>query len=101
MSSKWIIAASILTAVVGAPRICAQEAGNAEAARRPNILLIISDDVGVDATADMYPHLIEDLTAQYGPKGLNHPNYRSIAGRPASTPVLAELARQGMVFTNV
>jgi arylsulfatase A-like enzyme len=68
---------------------------------RPNILFVISDDVGVDVTSGMYPDLIENLVEHYGPKGLNHPEYRRIAGTPASTPVLDELARQGMVFTNV
>jgi arylsulfatase A-like enzyme len=104
MRAKRIITAvSILTFFAGmsSPFAQAQNRGPTASVNRPNILLIISDDVGVDATANMYPRLIEDLTERYGPEGLNHPNYRSIAGRPASTPVLAELARQGMVFTNV
>jgi arylsulfatase A-like enzyme len=102
-AGRIITAVSILTFFTGmsSPFAQTQDRGPTASVNRPNILLIISDDVGVDATADMYPHLIEDLTERYGPKGLNHPNYRSIAGRPASTPVLAELARQGMVFTNV
>lgn len=70
-------------------------------ARRPNILFIISDDVGLDVSTGMYPGMVEQLVQQYGPEGLNHPEYQSIAGAPASTPVLAELARQGLVFTNV
>ena len=65
----------------------------------PNILLIIGDDIGIDATSNMYPGLIEDLTKRYGPSGHNHPKYREIAGRPASTPVLDTLARGGMRFT--
>jgi len=36
---------------------------------RPNILLIISDDIGLDATTEMYPGFIEDLVKQYGPSG--------------------------------
>ena len=77
-------------------------AQQSDAARRhPNILLIIGDDFGVDVTSDMYPGLIDGLVKQYGPEGLNHPHYRDIAGRPASTPVLDNFARQGMAFTNV
>ena len=67
--------------------------------RRPNILLIISDDVGFDVTTNMYPGLIDGLVKQYGPSGLNHPKYQEIAGRPASTPNLDALAKQGASFT--
>ena len=28
---------------------------------RPNILLIIGDDIGIDVTSDMYPGLIDSL----------------------------------------
>jgi arylsulfatase A-like enzyme len=69
--------------------------------QRPNILLIISDDFGVDVTSDMYPDLIDNLEKKYGPSGHNHPDYKSIIGLPASTPRLDKLAREGMVFTNV
>jgi arylsulfatase A-like enzyme len=79
----------------------AAEAQQADDANRPNILLVIADDVGLDVNTTMYPGLIDDLLAQYGPDGLNHPGYRSIEGRPASTPALDNLARQGMRFTNV
>jgi arylsulfatase A-like enzyme len=68
---------------------------------RPNILFIISDDVGLDVSTGMYPGMVEQLVEHYGPDGLNHPGYQSIAGAPASTPVLAEFARQGLVFSNV
>jgi arylsulfatase A-like enzyme len=68
-------------------------------AKRPNILLIISDDIGMDATSDMYPGLIDSLVKQYGPSGLNHPNYKMIQGRPASTPTLNTLAKAGMRFS--
>lgn len=71
----------------------------ARAAAPPNILLIIGDDIGIDATTDMYPGLIDAVVKQYGPQGRNHPDYKLIAGRPASTPVLNRLARQGMVFS--
>lgn len=68
---------------------------------RPNILFIISDDVGLDVSTSMYPGMVEQLVDHYGPEGRNHPAYQSIAGAPASTPVLAEFARQGLVFSNV
>ena len=71
-----------------------------EPAKRPNILLIISDDVGVDVTTDMYPGLVEALDKKYGPSGHNHPGYKAIRGLPASTPSLDKLAHQGMIFTN-
>tara|TARA_A100001391_G_scaffold7621_3_gene4848 strand:- start:45740 stop:47440 length:1701 start_codon:yes stop_codon:yes gene_type:complete len=66
----------------------------------PNVMLIILDDVGLDLTTGMYPGLIESLSRQYGPEGLDHPDYGKIAGHPASTPVLDSFATQGMVFTN-
>ena len=62
---------------------------------RPNILLIIGDDIGIDVTTDMYPGLIDSLIKQYGPSGHNHPNYQMIKGRPASTPTLNRLATGG------
>ena len=68
---------------------------------RPNILLIISDDIGLDATTEMYPGFIEDLVKQYGPSGHNHPDYKLIQGRPASTPNLNALAQSGMKFSQV
>jgi arylsulfatase A-like enzyme len=71
------------------------------AASPPNILLIISDDIGVDVMSRMYPGLTETLARQYGPSGLKHPGYLSIQGRPASIPNLERLARQGTVFSNV
>jgi len=81
----------------GAVILAAQNPGPS---RRPNILLIIGDDIGMDVTTDMYPGLIDALVKQYGPQGLNHPNYRAIQGHPASTPVLDQLASQGMSFSN-
>jgi arylsulfatase A-like enzyme len=67
---------------------------------RPNILLIISDDIGLDVSTDMYPGLVERIAAQYGPHGHAHPDAASIEGHPASTPNIAQLARAGMRFTN-
>jgi arylsulfatase A-like enzyme len=49
----------------------------------------------------MYPGLIDDLVDKYGPSGHNHPNFKKIDGRPASTPVLDRFAKQGMRFGNV
>jgi arylsulfatase A-like enzyme len=69
-------------------------------ARRPNILLIIADDIGIDVTTDMYPGLITDLLALYGPEGHDNPNYLNIDGNPASTPVLNGLAQEGMRFSS-
>jgi arylsulfatase A-like enzyme len=66
---------------------------------RPNILLIIGDDIGIDATTDMYPGMIDNLVKQYGPSGHNHPKYQDIKGRPASTPTLNSLAKSGMRFS--
>jgi arylsulfatase A-like enzyme len=68
--------------------------------QRPNILLIIADDIGQDLATGMYPGLIDRLTRQYGPQGHNNPNYAKIDGTPASTPVMDRFARQGMIFTD-
>jgi arylsulfatase A-like enzyme len=68
-------------------------------ATAPNILFVVMDDVGIDTSSQMHPGLIEKLTAQYGPQGHNHPLYRRIAGRAASTPTLNTLAQQGIAFT--
>jgi arylsulfatase A-like enzyme len=62
-------------------------------ARRPNILLIIADDVGLDLTTDLYPGLIDSLESIYGVGS-------GVRGRPASTPVLDRLAQNGKVFAN-
>lgn len=69
--------------------------------KKPNILLIISDDFGMDVTSNMNPGLIDDLDKKYGPSGYNHPDYKAIKGLPASTPRLDKLAKEGMFFTNV
>jgi arylsulfatase A-like enzyme len=69
-------------------------------ADRPNILLIISDDFGMDVVSGMYPGLETEMMDLYGPKGLDHPGFRRIQGRPAATPHLNKLAREGLVFTN-
>ena len=76
-------------------------AGKPDGQKKPNILLIIGDDFGMDVTSDMYPGLIGELQKKYGPSGHNHPDYKKIKGSPASTPRLDKLAREGMLFTNV
>ena len=62
-------------------------------ARRPNILLIIGDDIGMDVVTDMYPGLIDGLEDIYGVGS-------GVRGTPAITPVLDSLASQGMRFSN-
>ncbi len=89
--------AALLVAIGGQ----AAERQAAAAPRPPNILFIISDDIGVDASSTMYPGMIENLVRQYGPEGLKHPDYQSIKGRPAAMPNLDQLAKQGIVFSNV
>jgi len=93
----------ILAAVFLGLYSCAAQKGidNTSTSSHPNILLIISDDVGMDVTTGMYPGLIDDLVKKYGPSGHNHPDFREIDGRPASTPVLDKFAKQGMRFANV
>jgi len=83
------------------PSVAKEEKGETDTSRRPNILLVIADDVGMDVTTNMYPGLIEDLLKKYGPSGRNHPDYRKIKGTPASTPALDTFSRQGMRFGNV
>jgi arylsulfatase A-like enzyme len=90
------LAAALLVGSCAAPPA---DAPRSSAKPRPNILLIISDDIGVDVTSDMSPGLIDGLLKQYGPSGHNHPKYLEIKGRPASTPNLNALARSGIRFT--
>ncbi len=90
-------AAALSTIVAWLPATAlAAAAGNAQ---RPNILLIISDDIGMDASSGMYPGLVDAMLEKYGPRGHDHPQYRDIEGRPASTPNLNALAQAGMRFT--
>ncbi len=98
-----LVAGSLIAACAddAAPDVSGSAGRAAVASPRPNILFVISDDVGMDVTSDMYPGLIDDLLETYGPQGHDHPDYRSIAGSPASTPTLDALARDGIVFTNV
>jgi len=89
------VLALVLAGACAAPTA---ETAREGAAARPNILLVISDDIGVDVTSDISPGMIDGLLEQYGPHGLNHPQYQEIKGRPASTPNLTALAAGGMRF---
>lgn len=101
-NKNLLFTALLLSVLLAACSGDVAETGSAdESAGRANILLIISDDFGVDVTSDMYPGLIDSLVARYGPEGLNHPQYSMIQGSPASTPVLDQFARQGMIFSNM
>jgi arylsulfatase A-like enzyme len=93
--------AILVALMVGATSVSAAQAPgktSGDKSPRPNILLIIGDDIGIDATSDMYPGLIDRLVKQYGPSGHNHPDYQKIKGRPASTPTLNSLSKAGMRF---
>jgi arylsulfatase A-like enzyme len=80
--------------------VIAADRANSSSVKHPNIILIIGDDFGLDVTTGMYPGLVDSLVKQYGPSGLNHPNYQAIKGKPAVTPVLNALAHQSMTFSN-
>jgi hypothetical protein len=59
-----VIAVATLIAVSSASIFAAAQRGTATAQnpnRRPNILLVIMDDVGMDVTTDMYPGLIDEV----------------------------------------
>ncbi|MXO66219.1 sulfatase-like hydrolase/transferase [Altericroceibacterium endophyticum] len=71
-----------------------------EAEARPNVLLIVLDDVGLDMTTDILPGEIDRMLTKYGPEGRGHPDAARIDGRPASMPVLNSLARKSLVFAN-
>ncbi|HEX6998979.1 MAG TPA: sulfatase-like hydrolase/transferase [Gammaproteobacteria bacterium] len=94
--AAWIFVSACLMSQAG---LAAEEANRP--GDRPNILLIIGDDIGSDVMSSLQPELIDDLVEQYGPSGRDHPEYRSIRGRPASTPTLDQLAREGILFTSV
>jgi arylsulfatase A-like enzyme len=93
----------ILTAIslLVCTSVAKEGSGKTTTSRRPNILLVIADDIGMDVTTNMYPGMINDLVKKYGPSGLNHPDYRKIDGKPASTPVMDKFASQGMRFAHV
>ena len=97
------LAARILS-TVGAAALCMCAAAPAQAqeaaAAKPNILLVVLDDVGLDMTTGILPGEVDRMVEKYGPNGLNHPNYTRIEGAPASTPVLNALAQQSLVFAN-
>lgn len=78
-----------------------EDKGKSGTSRRPNILFVIVDDIGMDVMSNIYPGMIDNLVKKYGPSGRNHSDYLKIAGKPASTPVLDKLSSQGMRFGNV
>lgn len=96
----WFLLAESDSAGSAAPAPVETQVAAEPASSRPNILLVITDDIGLDASTDMYPGLIDGLVEHYGPQGLNHPRYSEIAGKPASTPVMNTLARQSTLFSN-
>jgi len=93
-----ILAAALLWVSSSAAK---DENSKAAPSRRPNILLVIADDIGMDVMSNIYPGMIDNLVKKYGPSGHNHPDYRKVEGKPASTPVLDKLASQGMRFGNI
>ncbi|MFC1838759.1 sulfatase [Thermodesulfobacteriota bacterium] len=95
LSGVTILVVLFLTAT----SLFAAGASSDEKSARPNILLIIGDDIGLDATTNMYPGLIDSLVKQYGPSGHNHDKYKMIDGHTSSTPTLDSLAQGGMRFT--
>jgi arylsulfatase A-like enzyme len=112
MKTTNVLVNMLVVAAVAGLAGCGQEAAPPSAAQTaeavaevqrapaPNILLIISDDIGIDVSTGMYRGLVDSMVERYGPSGLNHPNYSAIEGRPASTPRLDALARDSMVFLN-
>lgn len=88
-------------ALLGAGAHAQQDPGDEATSARPNILLVISDDIGMDVSTEAYPGLVDELVARYGPGGHDHPDFAAIAGRPAATPNIEDLARRGMRFTQV
>ncbi len=66
---------------------------------RPNILLMIADDAGLDVMTDLYPGLVDAVYDIYAARG--HASRANIRGRAASMPQLLErLAQQGMSFAS-
>ena len=98
MVRKHILAtvSSAALALLAAHPASAQEATDP----RPNVLLVVMDDVGLDMTTGIVPGEIDRMLALYGPDGRNHPEAARIQGGPASMPVLDALAQEGLVFAN-
>jgi len=61
---------------------------------KPNILILIADDIGIDVSTDLYPGIIEELEFKYGAGS-------GVRGKPASMPqVVSRIAEEGMLFDN-
>src|SRR5687768_13410169 len=88
------VAVAVTVLCLAGAYVAAQQQTPTATTRPPNILLIISDDIGLDAMSGLYPGLLDDLGRKYGPSALNHRNAGAIQGRAASTPNLDRLARQ-------
>ena len=97
--SKFNIMASVSVAALA---LCAASPALAqqEADPRPNVLLVVLDDVGLDMTTGIVPGEVERMLALYGPEGRNHPDAARIDGGPASMPLLDAFAKEGLVFAN-
>ena len=64
----------------------------------PNILLIVADDMGIEAATECYPDLINDVMTIYNDAA----NVNDIDGTSASMPNIASrICAQGMIFDNV
>ena len=64
----------------------------------PNILLIMADDMGIEAATECYPNLISDTMDKYSALS----NFNDIDGNSASIPnITNKICAQGMIFDNV
>jgi len=99
MTKALLISAAVFLWVGSS--VAKDESRKTSTSRRPNILLVIADDIGMDVMTNVYPGMIDNLVKNYGPSGRNHADYRKIYGKPASTPILDKFASQGIRFGNI
>lgn len=85
-----------------------QAAPSAEAATQPNIILIMTDDVGTGwfpfhadrlSASDIEPEILASYTAKRGNRGVIDAD-RHIEAARNSMPFLDQIARQGVIFDN-